>query len=467
MDVLSNGNNKIQIHLNDTYYFDEEQCFKNVLKHDFTLPQRVQFHAYLKFLIHHKRKISGIDQWMRVIHNLSENTVIDGADEVAKAIKSIEKLIPHSNNILEYLKDSNDQIDFFHSRQVQEERIKACLITNSQEWKDEISKIEKHPYFKGQVLFLFEFAGILEYFERHGNCDWSSADDTEYLNGFIKYSNGAGKVFQSILNSSSDIDFLWERAVLSKGNYLIPASAFRWNLLSTTIKMRDFSWKRLVRLPPVGTKEPESNEWKTRRFFIKAVFDDNLFDLSNLTQSLTTICKTLPDDWRQYFIANPEFYSYSEQGFIRYEDESKILLFKQSQQNHYHVEMYSYDLYLNMLSERQKFDPFTRKFYFEVKSGDEFPCIIISGWENDGANYAIEVFNDFNDVSNKSEPYKIRFCNRSNFKVDNYPNTIQSIMDSNGFQWIPHLSGFCKTVAVKDSAISVIENLSDQLKLLS
>ena len=207
LDALSNGDKKIQIHVNEKYYFDEEHCFKSVLKHDLTLPQRVQFHAYLKFLISHKRKVDGIDQWMRVIHNLSENTVIDGADEVARAIKSIEKLIPYSNNILEYLKGTKNPIDFFLSRQVQEEKIKAHLITKSEDWGNEIVKIEKHPYFKGQILFIFEFSGILEYFEQHGYCDWSSTDNSEYLSRFKKYANGAGAVFQSILKSSSDIDY--------------------------------------------------------------------------------------------------------------------------------------------------------------------------------------------------------------------------------------------------------------------
>ena len=64
------------------------------------------------------------------------------------------------SDILEYLKDSKNQVDFFLSRQVQEEQIKAHLITESQDWENEIVKIEKHSYFKGQVLFVFEFSKI-------------------------------------------------------------------------------------------------------------------------------------------------------------------------------------------------------------------------------------------------------------------------------------------------------------------
>lgn len=466
LDALSNGDKKIQIHLKDTYYFDEEQCFKGVLKHDLTLPQRVQFHAYLKFLIYHKRKVDGIDQWMRVIHNLSENTVIDGADEVSRAIKSIEKLIPNSNNILEYLKGTKNPIDFFLSRQVQEERIKAHLITKSQDWEKEIVKIEKHPYFKGQTLFIFEFSGILEYFEQHGNCDWSSSDDSEYLKRFMHYANAAGSVFQAILKSSSEIDYLWERAVLSKGDYLISSSAYRYNLLSTTKKMRDFSWKRLLRLPPAGTKEPENSEWHERRKFIKDVFDDKLFDYLKLTKSLSAVCKALPDDWRQYFIVNPEFYRYSEQGFIRFVDEDKILIFKHSQQNHYHREMYSYDFSLNELSDSNIYQPFTRAWHHEVRSSEEYSCAVIDSWSFKKKRFAIDVYYDNTDPDFLKNPYEVRFYKIRANEKENYPDEITSILNTHGFVWRDTFHGYWKSRTTKSQAKKLIQNLCTDLNNL-
>lgn len=466
LDALSNGDKKIQIHLKDTYYFDEEQCFKGVLKHDLTLPLRVQFHAYLKFLIYHKRKVDGIDQWMRIVHNLSENTVIDGADEVSRAIKSIEKLIPYSNNILEYLKGTKKPIDFFLSRQVQEERIKAHLITKSQDWENEIVKIEKHPYFKGQILFIFEFSGMLEYFEQHGNCDWSSSDDSDYLKRFVHYANAAGVVFKAILKSSSDIDYLWERAVLSKGDYLIPSSAYRYNLLSTTKKMRDFSWKRLLRLPPAGTKEPENSEWHERRSFIQDVFDDKLFDYAHLKKALTTICKTLPDDWRQYFIVNPEFYRYSEQGFIRFVDEDKILIFKHSQQNHYHREMYSYDFYLNELSDSNIYQPFTRAWHHEVRSSEEYSCAVIDSWSFKKKRFAIDVYYDNTDPDFLKHPYEVRFYKIRANEKENYPDEITTILNTHGFVWRDTFHGYWKSRTTKSQAKKLIQNLCTDLNNL-
>ncbi len=466
MDVLSNGDHKIHTHLTDKFYFDEEQCFKNALKHELTLPQRVQFHAYLKFLIHNKDNKDGFDQWMRVIHNLSENTVIDGADEVARAIKSIEKLIPYSNNFLEYLKDSENQVDFFLSRQLQEEQIKAHLITKSQDWKDVIVKIEKHSYFKGQVLFVFEFAKILKYFEENNNCGWEVEKEEKYFNRFVKYASGAEAVFSAILKSSADLDYLWERAVLSKGDYLIHASAWRRNLLSTTKKMRDFSWKRLLRLPPAGTKEPEAGAWKVRRKYIKKVFDDELFDSSNLKESLVEICKNLPNDWRQYFIANPEFFRYCEQGFIRFEDETKILLFKHSQQNHYHREMYSYELVLNDLSTDNYYKPFTNSWHHEIRSSEEYSCAKIDGWTYKKKRFGIDVHYDNHDLDFLKYPYEIRLYKKVNNEKEKYPQAVIDLMEAMDYEWKPEFKGYWKSKKSKSKALDEIQNLCNKLNNL-
>jgi hypothetical protein len=467
LDALSNGDKKIQIHLNDSWYFDEEQSFKAVLKNDLTLPQRVQFHAYLKFLIFHKRNVDGIEQWMRVVHNLSENTVIDGADEVARAIKSIEKLIPYSNKILEYLKDPKNQIDTFFSRQVLEERIKAHLITKSLEWEDVIYNIEKHPYFKGQVLFLFEFSGILDYFEQNNNCDWDNNANTKYLKAFKKYTSNAAEVFNHILRGSSDIDYLFERAVLTKGNYLIRASAYRYNLLSTTKNMRDFSWKRLLRLPASGTNQNEYDEWKQRRFYIKDVFDDKLFKVNDLIKSLKAICKTLPDDWRKLFIKNTEFFSYSEQGFIRFTDESNILIFKHSQQNHYHRELYSYDFYLNCLSSSDIYLPFENAWHHEVRSSEEYSFAAIGGWSYKRKKFAIDIYYDSdNSTPILKLPYEIKFHKiNANEKVT-YPAEIVQILKNNNFEWIDEYPGFWISVKSKLKAKRVIQNLCAELNQL-
>ena len=70
-------------------YFDEKVIFERVLIHKISLPERIRFYAYMKFLIQNPNDFSGLHQWMRVVYNLSENTQLNSAEEAEKAIKSI------------------------------------------------------------------------------------------------------------------------------------------------------------------------------------------------------------------------------------------------------------------------------------------------------------------------------------------------------------------------------------------
>lgn len=439
LDCLENGNQEIKKHLNNEFYFNENETFKKVLRHDLTLPQRVQFHAYLKFLIHNKTDLSGINQWMRVIHNLTENTRIDGAVEVSLAIVAIDKLILYSQDILNYLKVYTNQVDFFHGRQVQEEIIKAHLITKSKKWQEIIEKIEKHTYLKGQIAFILEFSGILTYFDQHSNCNWSSSEDNNYFLSFTKYADCADATFSAIdpdkNRSSASIDYLWERAVLSKGDYLIVTTANRKNLLSTTTNLRDYSWNRLLRLPPIGIQNDEIIYWKNRRDFVKNVFDDKDFDNKNLQASLQNIINTPINDWRKYFIGNPELIRYCEQGFIRFEDDYKITLYKQSQQNHRQREMYSYAFYLNYLNSVGDFTPFLTSDHEEVRSGDDDSFALLNNFCLNRINYSLKIY--FDEISDSfPNHYQIRFeKSKGDKSIGEYVNSIRDILKKCNFEW--------------------------------
>ncbi|KAA6324125.1 hypothetical protein EZS27_026509, partial [termite gut metagenome] len=275
-DNLVNGNDKIKSYISDFYqfYYDEHQVFENALKHNFTNNQeRVCFHAYVRYLILNKDR-KGIEQWMRVIHNLTYNTIIDGTPEFTRAVKSIENLLPHSATIIDYLQENN-KIEFFSSWQVLEEKIKAHLLNKStNEWKTQIENTEKQSYFKGQIGFILEFSGIVDYYNEHGNCDWADDEEKKFFEFFVTYSQKAIAIFEN-KNQKYNSDFVWERAVLTKGCYPLKfkgdsvTQKNKINLLHTDVASnniaRDFSWKRLLRI--------EENE--REKIFVKQVFDDD------------------------------------------------------------------------------------------------------------------------------------------------------------------------------------------------
>jgi len=92
-DELYNGNDKIINYFSNKdfeFYYDEKLTFENALKLDFqSYHERLMFFAYVSFLIKNRDNRDGINQWMRVIHNLThpDNTIIDSATDFSRAIK--------------------------------------------------------------------------------------------------------------------------------------------------------------------------------------------------------------------------------------------------------------------------------------------------------------------------------------------------------------------------------------------
>ena len=382
-NITSSSNNKLTTYLDEKYkaYYDEETIFKSALKHDFkSYHERLMFYAWLSYILKNKDNMqkNNFNQWMRVMHNLThpDNTTIDSATDFAGALKSIRNILSEDNDIIEYLKDESKKISFFSSWQVTEERIKAHLIAKSKEWKKEIEELEKHGYFNGQIGFILEFSGIWDYYKQHRNCDWDDGEDKKYFENFKNYSEIAKIIFaNSYENRINDEDYIFERAVLVKGDYLTEASACRRNLLSTSqvknnIK-RDHSWKRLLRIV-------DDEKWGKRRNLVKQVFDNVIkekkqhedFTKENIVRALGKIISTRQgklENWRDYFINCPALFEYSKQGFIRFEDKDKVKIYKESQSNFYQVEMHTYYLWKRYIEPYLQAKPEWKKHQYPLE----------------------------------------------------------------------------------------------------
>lgn len=461
LDNLCNGSDPIKIYLPNFFYFDENQTFREAITHSIAFTQRIRFYAYTQFLNRNQKNTNGLDQWMRVIYNLTENTEINGADDFGKAIKSVHGILNYSSDIFTHLKKTNLKIEFFFSKQVQEEKIKAHLISKSKLWKDEIERIEMHPYFKGQIGFILEFSGILEYFETNKDLAWDSKTEEAFWNSFLNYAQKSSVVFNEIQTNKIK-DYLWERAVLSKGDYLISSSNSRFNFLSTSKNMRDFSWKRLLRLPVVSDYI-EGENWKSKRGFVKEVLDDLEFDSNNLGKSLSKIIKSKPKDWRRYFIENPELIRYCEQGFIRFEGETKITLFRQSQQNHNHREMFTYNLTLMGKAKIRNFLPFTNFDHKEVRSSGEDSYAYLIGWKYQNKEFSISIYFD-NEKEFLPNPFEIKFSKVKGEKGQKeYPPNLIKVLKSNQFVWDNDTKGFWISEKSEQKTLTRIQGLCTAL----
>ena len=372
LDTLSNGDKKIKEYLpeEDRPYYKENEVFENVLRDSITsYSERISFYAYIHYLIRYETSApEGLHDWMCLMSNLyhQENIPFDSLPHFIAAVKSVQELLPYADKIIDYLSSEKKIPSYSFRWQEQEELVKARLIKRSPQWRTLIESTEKNPYFTGQIGFLLDFAGIYTYCEEHaGSCDWAEELDQAYQRKFSCYAEAAKAIFsQSYADRTKPTDYLFERAVLSKGGkYPIWGTAWRRNLLSTcevggNIR-RDFSWKRLFRVvPSEGQDEEDKN--KEGRKGVQAVLDDPLFQIENIEDSLRQICAQCPKtEWYYPLVVSKELIEYCSKGFITFYPagdsslkDHQIFLLGTTQMNGRHVELYSYYIYRHILEEK-------------------------------------------------------------------------------------------------------------------
>lgn len=415
LDLLKNGNGKIKSRLSNFHYYNEETAFETVVQNSFNQAgyvERIQFHAYCQYLIKWKTD-QGLDNWMRIIRNLSENTTpYNNEKEFARSIKFINEILPHSNKIYDYF-IKGVTIDGFDRDQIREERIKATLIERPipNTWKDIIYKIEKNGYFKGQIGFLLFLSGIEEYFNQHKDCNWSASEDINYVEAFTSHSRKSELIFSD--SGLKDFpDFIWERALLSNYDYLIQEGSNQSFLVNVD---RDISWKRLLK----ADKKPAIH-----KKLIREIFDE--IDISNIESSLNLIKgKNQTNDWRKKFIDIPELFNYFFVGkrYVRKESNHGFVLFSGERMSGAHVELFSYSLFLQSFK-NQSFQPFEKCEYYQAIGDDKMdsPCIYLEKCKSFGYVIDIRYFGDI-------KKFEVRFFERANSHMD---SAIESKILKNG-----------------------------------
>jgi len=203
LDLIKNGNQKVKKYLSDSFHYNEAEQFDILVNNAFVQAgyvERIKLHAYCQYLIQWKtdkgfEDIEGLQNWMRVIYNLTENTApYNNEKEYSNSIQGINQLIQQSKDILKNI-STLDKISGFDEIQFKEEKIKAHLILKQNKWDELLYTVEKHGYFKGQIGFILFLSGIEEYFNTNSHCDWSEQEDIYFKEQFIKYRDIAIKIF--------------------------------------------------------------------------------------------------------------------------------------------------------------------------------------------------------------------------------------------------------------------------------
>lgn len=454
LDILQNEDKKAKQFIPDFYYFDEN-LLERFLKNDFktaVYAERIYIHAYFEYLIKWSTNgdfndTEGFKKWMRIIHNLIENTApYNNEREFTNSIKGINSVLTNNNNIHKHL--IQDQvITGFDPSQVKEEILKIYLIEKNIHWENLIFKAEQHGYFKGQIGFLLRLCGVTAYYNEKTNCNWDDSQDTIFRNSFENYFSKAARIFgKSGLRDvySKKGRFIWERALLSIGNFLIQEGRNQSFLID---KDRDISWKRLLK----GDKNTDHPK------IVRKIFD--ALDVTQLKNSLQILIDSFNgDSWKSKYIETPELLYYlGPKRYIRLDSPQGHVLLKGERMSGKHAELYTYHLYLNCFQEEQiQILPFTKTKYEKVTGDSEQypPHIAILEWA--GTLNSIK-------ISFEKHNYKIQL---------NIPDTenndiVNLLINKNLRYSVQEILGYDIYIKSENEVITFINELSTELQNLT
>lgn len=165
MDELCHSWESIKGKINEDPYKNIDSF--DLQKDDITIPERVIFAAITEFIEqlptgkHIDDVKENFNRMLRVVFNIIENTAIESMKPAIGVIKTVSEIIRAKNAISGnfYLSLATET---FNSRnhQLQEEIEKAKqMCTNgtfNDQWENEFITAEKHPFFKGSILFFLQ-----------------------------------------------------------------------------------------------------------------------------------------------------------------------------------------------------------------------------------------------------------------------------------------------------------------------
>lgn len=374
LEAWSSGSSKLAAVLPNGRYFDELAFFQKAIREPGALEYAplVQFAGFIFYLKYFEGNIQSaeMNEWMRVVFNLTTNSEVERPEEFGRCLAGLLKLLPYSDKILDYLSSKDVGQIGFSPQQVREEILKASLVLSNPDWRGRLLVAEEHGYFSGQIEFLLDFCGVNVEAEKVPIIEWQAATHTRLQKAFDEYLKKAQITFNSSglahIKSAAG-SYLWERALLATGDYLVSIGS-NYSFLSDPPRYGD-SWKRFLR----GGKKRE---------ILKTLWDriDANVDIgSQLTQIIANGSNLEP--WRAAIVHHSEVIAFCGQQEIRSEDDSdEIYLLKKRQMNGTHAELFSYVLNLELTNNgaNQTLAPLELQSYQTVSMTDLEPHVLLT-----------------------------------------------------------------------------------------
>lgn len=349
LEAWSKGGVDFSIQLPDKRFFDEVKLFTKIVNEPTSLvpTEIIQFVGYIVFIKECSDDFAPalFQEWMRIVFNLSVNTVYDRPADMQRSITALINLAPNARTILDYFETIDKPTAGFNLQQVSEEKLKAELIHADEGWRPLIDQAEGHGYFKGQIEFLLDFCGAREVWLSPEFIGWTYEEHEPLQKQFEYYMERAEIMFNT--NGLVNIDeYRWERALLSIGDYLL-ISGVRNRSFLVNSSTEPASWKRLLR--GIGVNTPEPREILHQLLDRLTISSQNGALEKQLDKIINDAVGIGVDHWRQVLVKTPKAIEYCDQRAIRFDPAENVYLLKKSQMNGTHAELFTYCLYQHLL----------------------------------------------------------------------------------------------------------------------
>lgn len=280
--------------------------------------ERIRLYAVMHFLPLVRNLENGAEELLRIeriIANLSSvNNVYNNYEDLNNSLKGLDGIIKNYSGDI-YQQFISTEVSGFYKEQITEEEIKIILINKSEKWSALINEIELDPYLQGHILLLLKYSGIWDNYKSDPSLDWNEEDSLLLYTALKNYFS----IYKMYFTNDGVKDYdkqLFRSAMLSIGDYLIYSKNFHFVDNKTN---RDISWKRFFR-------ESDNSKYAKSLDVLKQLFDEtdlNLSDKENL-KNIINKYKPAVNDWRLYFLNNPEFI-FRLSGYVYFEKDNNLV----------------------------------------------------------------------------------------------------------------------------------------------
>lgn len=363
LEAWSEGPGSFATQLPTAHYFDEVAFFTHAISDQpLNYTRLVQFCGYVMFLRRHGSSLPQVfGEWMRLVVNLSTNASYDGPDDVKRSVSGLGEMLEHAPHLLAHFATVQRPVSGFRGAQVREEIIKAQLIIADSQWRPLIERAERHGYFQGQIDFLLEHSSAAWALQSHAHAVWQ-----EHFAGSLAL---AEQMFDAHGLRAID-DFLWERALLSEGDYLLKRG-YNHSFLGDGLTGPG-TWKRLL-----------ANEDGARVTLF--CLWNRLDETQPLPAQLQGIIDRarVQEPWRQVLIDTPSAFGYCVLRQLRFEREQVYLLARERMSGS-HAELFSFALHQRLQAPQRlaQLAPLSVEGYVSVSGSADEPYFHLLHWHS-------------------------------------------------------------------------------------